>query len=53
MADSVVNILEVLPFCWSKISGLLKRLVDLRSLITSLATSLFELLELFVELYSK
>ena len=49
MATSVVNTIGALTFRWSKISGLLKRLVDLRNLITSLTISLFKLLELLVE----
>ena len=39
MAASVVNTVEVLKCCWSKISGLLKWQADLRNLITSLIAS--------------
>ena len=54
MATSVVNTVENLTFHWSKkMSALLKRSVDLRNLIISLITSLFKLLELFLEPYSK
>ena len=45
MAAFVVNTIGILTFHCSKI----KRLVDLRNLITNLITSLFKLLELLVE----
>ena len=54
MAASVVNTAGNLTFHWSqKMSGSLKRPVDLRNLITSLINSLFRLLELLLEPYSK
>ena len=54
MAASVENTVGKLMFHWSKkMSGLLKWPVDLRNLITRLITSLFRLLELLLEPYSK
>ena len=54
MAASVVNTVGNLTFHWSKkMSGSLKRPIDLRNLITSLINSLFNLLELLLEPYSK
>ena len=59
MAASEVNTVGDLTFHWpkkkkkKKKSGSLKGAVDLRNLITSLLTSLFKLLELLLELYSK
>ena len=54
MAASVVNPVGNYRFHWSKkVSGFLKRPVDLRNLITSLITSLFKPLELFLEPCSK
>ena len=54
MVTFVVNTVGNLKFHWSKKrSDPLKGPVNLRNLITSLITSLFKLLELFVEPYSK
>ena len=50
MAASVVNTVKNLTFHWSKkMSGSLKRPVDLRNVIANLITSLFKLLELLFE----
>ena len=51
MAASVVNTINSIG--QKKLSGSLKRPVDLKNLITSLITSLFKPLELLLEPYSK